>query len=157
MENDKNIYKIIFKNQENRIILIKELEDFVNNSLYTVETLFKQTGQVQHEYTTKFNEYSMKTLQALQSLNDELKNIKESSSNEVKKNIDILLGLEKDNYQLTISIFLDKIKCFDMIQKEEDESIIIKKEKEINNNRETLSTIREQISDFINDLKYKYL
>ena len=44
-----------------------------------------------------------------------------------------------------------------MLKNDEDDYKLLKKEKEISNLKQNLAFIREQINDFITNLKYKYL
>ena len=44
-----------------------------------------------------------------------------------------------------------------MLKNDDDEFKLLKKEKEISLLRQTLADVREEINDFITNLKYKYL
>ena len=136
--------------------LIKEFEEYLNLNIKGIESDWKLNGEIDIN-NQKYNEYSENVLQEIQKLNDELKNISENESDEFKKDIKILLSLESENYNITLNIFINKVKCFDLIKDDEDKKKIENKEKEILSLREDLSSIREQINDFITNLKYKYL
>ena len=156
METNKKLYKLLFKNEEKRTLIIKEFEEYLNLNIKGIESDWKLNGEIDIN-NQKYNEYSENVLQEIQKLNDELKNISEEESDEFKKDIKILLSLESENYNITLNIFINKVKCFDLIKDDEDKKKIENKEKEILSLREDLSSIREQINDFITNLKYKYL
>jgi hypothetical protein len=156
METNKKLYKLLFKNEEKRTLIIKEFEEYLNLNIKGIESDWKLNGEIDIN-NQKYNEYSENVLQEIQKLNDELKNISENESDEFKKDIKILLSLESENYNIILNIFINKVKCFDLIKDDEDKTKIEKREKEILSLREDLSSIREQINDFITNLKYKYL
>ena len=155
METNKKLYKLLFKNEEKRTLIIKEFEEYLNLNIKGIESDWKLNGEIDIN-NQKYNEYSENVLQEIQKLNDELKNISEDESDEFKKDIKMLLSLESENYKITLNIFINKVKCFDLIKDDEDEKIEIK-ENEISSLIDDLSSIREQINDFITNLKYKYL
>ena len=156
MENASNDYKFLFKNEEKRTTIIKELENYLNERILAIEIHWKETGEVEKS-SDKFNEYSQNVLQELQRLNDELKKLGEIKDQSFKKDVNTLLNLESENYKTTLGIFINKLKCFDMLKNDEDDYKLLKKEKEISNLKQNLAFIREQINDFITNLKYKYL
>ena len=156
METNKKLYKLLFKNEEKRTLIIKEFEEYLNLNIKGIESDWKLNGEIDIN-NQKYNEYSENVLQEIQKLNDELKNISEDESDEFKKDIKILLSLESENYKITLNIFINKVKCFDLIKDDEDKTKIEKREKEILSLIDDLSSIREQINDFITNLKYKYL
>ena len=156
METNKKLYKLLFKNEEKRTLIIKEFEEYLNLNIKGIESDWKLNGEIDIN-NQKYNEYSENVLQEIQKLNDELKNISEDESDEFKKDIKMLLSLESENYNIILNIFINKVKCFDLIKDDEDKTKIEKREKEILSLREDLSSIREQINDFITNLKYKYL
>ena len=156
MENASNDYKFLFKNEEKRTTIIKELENYLNERILAIEIHWKETGEVEKS-SDKFNEYSQNVLQELQKLNDELKKLGELKDQSFKKDVNTLLNLESENYKTTLGIFINKLKCFDMLKNDEDDYKLLKKEKEISNLKQNLAFIREQINDFITNLKYKYL
>ena len=156
MENTSNIYKFLFANEEKRTSIIKELEKYLNERILAIEIHWKETGEVE-KTSEKFNEYSQNVLQELQKLNDELKKLSELKDELFKKDVNALLNLESENYKTTLGIFINKLKCFDMMKNDEDDYKLLKKEKEISELKQNLSFIREQINDFITNLKYKYL
>ena len=156
MENNKKKYQLLFKNQEKRTGLIKEMDEYLNLTIQGIESNYKITGEIEKN-SDKYNYYIDNFLQEIQKLNDELKNLGETESDTYKKDIKFLLNLESENYKITLDIFNNKIKCFDMLKNEDDDHKLIKKEKEISLLKETLSSIREQINDFITNLKYKNL
>ena len=154
MENKKELCRFIFKNQEKRTELIKEIEEYLDLTFHEIKSNWKINGELVTN-PEKYNEYSNCMFQKLQLLNDELANISETDDS-LKKDIKQLLNLESENYKLTLNIFNNKLKCLDLKNEEEEEKLL-KKEKEISLLSETLSSIREQINDFITNLKYKYL
>ena len=156
MENNKKKYQLIFQNQEKRTALIKEMDEYLNLTIQGIQSNYKITGEIEKN-SDKYNYYIDKFLQEFQKLNDELKNLGETESETYKKDIKFLLNLESENYKITLDIFNNKIKCFDLLKNEDDDHKLIKKEKEILLLKETLSSIREQINDFITNLKYKNL
>ena len=156
MENDINEYKYLFNNEEKRTTIIKEFEQ--NLSIYIQETkrIQKETKTIEKS-STKFNEYSQNVLQQLQKLNDELRKMSELKSENFKKDVNFLLNLEKENYKMTLTIYMNKLKCFELLKNDEDDYKLLKKEKEIATMKSNLFSIREEINDFITNLKYKYL
>ena len=156
METNKKLYKLLFKNEEKRTLIIKEFEEYLSLNIKGIESDWKLNGEIDIN-NQKYNEYSENVLQEIQKLNDELKNISEDESDEFKKDIKILLSLESENYNIILNIFINKVKCFDLIKDDEDKTKIEKREKEILSLIDDLSSIREQINDFITNLKYKYL
>jgi hypothetical protein len=56
-----------------------------------------------------------------------------------------------------MNIFIQKLACFDLISKDEDDYKVINKEKEIANLKQKLFSIREQINEHITNLKYSNL
>ena len=81
----------------------------------------------------------------------------ELKSDNFKKDVNFLLNLEKENYRITLNIFINKINCFDLMTKDEDDYKLLQKEKEIAEMKQNLESIREEINDFVTNLKYKYL
>ena len=96
-------------------------------------------------------------MQELQKLNDELRKMSELKKENFKKDVNILLNLEKENYKMTLGIYINKLNCFDLLKNDEDDYKLLQKEKEISTMKTNLSSIREEINDFITNLKYKYL
>ena len=156
MENNKIIYKFLFKNEEKRTTIIKDMEEYLNEVIQGIESNWKLNGEIEKS-PKKYNEYSQSVMNELQKLNDELKKYSETYSDTFKKDVKFLLNLEGENYKTTLSIFINKLNCFDMLKNEEEDYKLLKKEKEISLLKETLASIREQINDFITNLKYKYL
>ena len=156
MENNKKNYQLLFKNQEKRTALIKELEEYLNLTIQGIKSNYKITGEIEKN-SEKYNFYINNFFQEIQKLNDELKKLGETETEAYKKDIKFLLCLESENYKITLDIFNNNIKCFDILKNEDDDHKLIKKEKEISILKETLSSIREQINDFITNLKYKIL
>ena len=154
--NNKRIYKLLFKNEEKRTALIKEFEECLFLNIQKIESDWKLNGEIENN-TQKYHDYSDSVMEEIQKLNDELKKISEEESDAFQKDVKTLLNLESDNYKITLNIFINKLKRFDMIKNEEDENKILKKDKEILLLKENLSSIREKINDFITNLKYKYL
>ena len=74
-----------------------------------------------------------------------------------KKDVNFLLNLEKENYRMTLTIYINKLNCFDLLKNDEDDFKLLQKEKEIATMKTNLFSIREEINDFITNLKYKYL
>ena len=105
----------------------------------------------------KFNEYTQKVLEDLQKLNNELRKMSELKDETFKKNVNFLLNLEQQNYKMTLSIYINKLNCFDLLKNDEDDYKLLQKEKEIATMKSNLFGIREEINDFITNLKYKYL
>ena len=105
----------------------------------------------------KFNEYTQKVLEDLQKLNNELRKMSELKDETFKKNVNFLLNLEQQNYKMTLSIYINKLNCFELLKNDEDDYKLLQKEKEIATMKSNLFGIREEINDFITNLKYKYL
>ena len=156
MENNKIINKFLFKNEEKRTTIIKDMEEYLNEVIQGIESNWKLNGEIEKS-PKKYNEYSQSVMNELQKLNDELKKYSETNSDTFKKDVKFLLNLEGENYKTTLSIFINKLNCFDMLKNEEEDYKLLKKEKENSLLKETLASIREQINDFITNLKYKYL
>ena len=78
-------------------------------------------------------------------------------SENFKKDVNFLLNLERENYKLTLTMYLNKIQCFELLKNDEDDYKLLRKEKEIATMKSNLFSIREEINDFITNLKYKYL
>ena len=156
MENDINEYKYLFNNEEKRTTIIKEFEQNLSIYIQETERIWEETKTIEKS-STKFNEYSQNVLQQLQKLNDELRKMSELKSENFKKDVNFLLNLEKENYKMTLTIYMNKLKCFELLKNDEDDYKLLKKEKEIATMKTNLFSIREEINDFITNLKYKYL
>ena len=156
MENDINEYKYLFNNEEKRTTIIKEFEQNLSVYIQETERIWEETKTIEKS-STKFNEYSQNVLQQLQKLNDELRKMSELKSENFKKDVNVLLNLEKENYKMTLTIYMNKLKCFELLKNDEDDYKLLKKEKEIATMKSNLFSIREEINDFITNLKYKYL
>ena len=158
MENEKAIYKYLFKNEEERTKIIKELEKYLNDAFKEIEIKFKEFNEIPKNSTNKYEKYMENTLNDLQKLNNELRKIESNvdCKENIKKDINKLLNLESLNYKNTINIYLNKLSCFDLIKKEEDAKLI-QKEKEIANLKSNLGFIREEINDLLTNLKYSYM
>ena len=156
MESNINDYKFLFNNEEKRTEKIKEFEQNLNKRIQEIEIKWKETNIIDRN-NNKFNEYSQTVLQELQKLNTELRKMSELKSDNFKKDVNFLLNLEKENYRITLNIFINKINCFDLMTKDEDDYKLLQKEKEIAEMKQNLSSIREEINDFVTNLKYKYL
>ena len=156
MENNKKIYQLLFKNQEKRTSLIKEMDEYLDLTIQGIQSNYKITREIEKN-SEKYNYYIDNFLQEIQKLNDELKKLGETESDTYKKDIKFLLNLESEHYKIILDIFNNKLKCFDMLKNEGDDHKLIKKEKEISLFKENLFSIREQINDFITNLKYKHL
>ena len=156
MENNINEYKYLFNNEEKRTTIIKEFEQNLNTYILETESIWKETKTIE-KGSNKFNEYSQKVLEELQKLNNELRKMSESKSESYKKDVDFLLNLERENYKITLSIYLNKLKCFELLTNDEEDFKLLQKEKEIATMKSNLFSIREEINDFITNLKYKYL
>ena len=96
-------------------------------------------------------------MEELQKLNDELRKLSELKSENFKKDVNFLLGLEKENYKTTLTIYMNKLRCIELLKNDEDDYKLLQKEKEISTMKSNLFSIREEINDFITNLKYKYL
>ena len=156
MENDINEYKYLFNNEEKRTTIIKEFEQNLSIYIQETERIWEETKTIEKS-STKFNEYSQNVLQQLQKLNDELRKMSELKSENFKKDVNFLLNLEKENYKMTLTIYMNKLKCFELLKNDEDDYKLLKKEKEIATMKSNLFSIREEINDFITNLKYEYL
>ena len=156
MENDINEYKYLFNNEEKRTTIIKEFEQNLSIYIQETERIWEETKTIEKS-STKFNEYSQNVLQQLQKLNDELRKMSDLKSENFKKDVNFLLNLEKENYKMTLTIYMNKLKCFELLKNDEDDYKLLKKEKEIATMKSNLFSIREEINDFITNLKYKYL
>ena len=159
MENEKNekkLYVEVFKNEEIRTQQIKELENYLNDAIKSIEIEWKETGEIPKN-NNKHNEYTQKVINQLQKLNNDLRKIGENSSNTLKNDINKLLSLEEVNFKTIMNIFIQKLACFDLISKDEDDYKVINKEKEIANLKQKLFSIREQINEHITNLKYSNL
>ena len=158
MENEKTLYKYLFKNEEERTKIIKELEKYLNDAFKEIEIKFKELNEIPKNSTNKYEKYMENTLNDLQKLNNELRKIESNvdCKENIKKDINKLLNLESLNYKNTINIYLNKLSCFDLIKKEEDAKLI-QKEKEIANLKSNLGFIREEINDLLTNLKYSYM
>ena len=158
MDNEKAIYKYLFKNEEERIKIIIELEKYLNDAFKEIEIKFKELNEIPKNSTNKYEKYMENTLNDLQKLNNELRKIESNvdCKENIKKDINKLLNLESLNYKNTINIYLNKLSCFDLIKKEEDAKLI-QKEKEIANLKSNLGFIREEINDLLTNLKYSYM
>ena len=159
MENEKNekkLYVEVFKNEEIRTQQIKELENYLNDAIKSIEIEWKETGEIPKN-NNKHNEYTQKVINQLQKLNNDLRKIGENSSDTLKNDINQLLSLEEVNFKTIMNIFIQKLACFDLISKDEDDYKVINKEKEIANLKQKLFSIREQINEHITNLKYSNL
>ena len=159
MENEKNekkLYVEVFKNEEIRTQQIKELENYLNDAIKSIEIEWKESGEIPKN-NNKHNEYTQKVINQLQKLNNDLRKIGENSSNTLKNDINQLLSLEEVNFKTIMNIFIQKLACFDLISKDEDDYKVINKEKEIANLKQKLFSIREQINEHITNLKYSNL
>ncbi len=158
MENEKALYKYLFKNEEERTKIIIELEKYLNDAFKEIEIKFKELNEIPKNSTNKYEKYMENTLNELQKLNNELRKIESNvdCKENIKKDINKLLNLESLNYKNTINIYLNKLSCFDLIKKEEDAKLI-QKEKEIANLKSNLGFIREEINDLLTNLKYSYM
>ena len=156
MDNNINEYKYLFNNEEKRTSIIKEFEQNINIYMQETERIWEETKTIDKS-SSKFNEYSQKVLQELQKLNDDLRKLSELKSENFKKDVNFLLNLERENYKLTLTMYLNKIQCFELLKNDEDDYKLLRKEKEIATMKSNLFSIREEINDFITNLKYKYL
>ena len=156
MENNINEYKYLFNNEEKRTTIIKEFEQNLNIYIQETEQKWKDE-KIVVKNSPKFNEYTQKVLEDLQKLNDELRKMSELKDETFKKNVNFLLNLEQQNYKITLSIYINKLNCFELLKNDEDDYKLLQKEKEIATMKSNLFGIREEINDFITNLKYKYL
>ena len=156
MENNINEYKYLFNNEEKRTTIIKEFEQNLNIYIQETEQKWKDE-KIVVKNSSKFNEYTQKVLQDLQKLNNELRKMSELKDETFKKNVNFLLNLEQQNYKMTLSIYINKLNCFELLKNDEDDYKLLQKEKEIATMKSNLFGIREEINDFITNLKYKYL
>ena len=155
-KDEKKLYIEVFKNEEIRTQQIKELENYLNDAIKSIEIEWKETGEIPKN-NNKHNEYTQKVINQLQKLNNDLRKIGENSSNNLKNDINQLLSLEEINFKTIMNIFIQKLACFDLISKDEDDYKVINKEKEIANLKQKLFSIREQINEHITNLKYSNL
>ena len=156
MENNINEYKYLFNNEEKRTTIIKEFEQNLNIYIQETEQKWKDE-KIVVKNSPKFNEYTQKVLEDLQKLNNELRKTSELKDETFKKNVNFLLNLEQQNYKMTLSIYINKLNCFELLKNDEDDYKLLQKEKEIATMKSNLFGIREEINDFITNLKYKYL
>ena len=156
MENNINEYKYLFNNEEKRTTIIKEFEQNLNIYIQETEQKWKDE-KIVVKNSPKFNEYTQKVLEDLQKLNNELRKMSELKDETFKKNVNFLLNLEQQNYKMTLSIYINKLNCFELLKNDEDDFKLLQKEKEIATMKTNLVGIREEINDFITNLKYKYL
>ena len=156
MENNINEYKYLFNNEEKRTTIIKEFEQNLNIYIQETEQKWKDE-KIVLKNSPKFNEYTQKVLEDLQKLNNELRKMSELKDETFKKNVNFLLNLEQQNYKMTLSIYINKLNCFELLKNDEDDYKLLQKEKEIATMKSNLFGIREEINDFITNLKYKYL
>ena len=156
MENNINEYKYLFNNEEKRTAIIKDFEQKLAIYIQETERKWEETKIIEKS-SPKFNEYSQKVLEELQNLNNELRKMSELKSQNFKKDVDALLNLEKENYKLTLGIYINKLNCFELLTNDEEDYKLLQKEKEISTMKTNLSNVREEINDFITNLKYKYL
>ena len=156
MENNINEYKYLFNNEEKRTTIIKEFEQNLNIYIQETEQKWKDE-KIVVKNSPKFNEYTQKVLEDLQKLNNELRKMSELKDETFKKNVNFLLNLEQQNYKMTLSIYINKLNCFELLKNDEDDFKLLQKEKEIATMKSNLFGIREEINDFITNLKYKYL
>ncbi len=157
MENNNiNEYKYLFNNEEKRTTIIKEFEQNLNVYIQETERIWQETKSIDKS-ASKFNDYSQNVLQELQKLNDELRKLSELKSENFKKDVNFLLNLERENYKTTLTIYLNKLQCFELLKNDEDDFKLLQKEKQIASMKSNLFSIREEINDFITNLKYKYL
>ena len=155
-KDEKKLYIEVFKNEEIRTQQIKELENYLNDAIKSIEIEWKESGEIP-KTNNKHNEYTQKVINQLQKLNNDLRKIGENSSNTLKNDINKLLSLEEVNFKTIMNIFIQKLACFDLISKDEDDYKVINKEKEISNLKQKLFSIREQINEHITNLKYSNL
>ena len=132
------------------------MENYLNDAIKSIEIEWKETGEIPKN-NNKHNEYTQKVINQLQKLNNDLRKIGENSSNTLKNDINQLLSLEEVNFKTIMNIFIQKLACFDLISKDEDDYKVINKEKEISNLKQKLFSIREQINEHITNLKYSNL
>ena len=156
MENNINEYKYLFNNEEKRTTIIKEFEQNLNIYIQEAEQKWKDE-KIVVKNSPKFNEYTQKVLQDLQKLNNEIRKFSELKNETFKNNVNFLLNLEQQNYKVTLSIYINKLNCFELLKNDEDDFKLLQKEKEIATMKSNLFGIREEINDFITNLKYKYL
>lgn len=157
MVDNKKIYQFLFKNEDKRTSIMKEMEEYLNSAIKGVESSWKLNGKIEKN-TQKYIEHAEENfMQEILQLNSELRKLSEMETDTYKKDVKSLLKLESENSQTTLNIFINKLNCFDMINSGESEDKIAKKQQEITLLIEVLSSLREQINDFISNLKYKYL
>lgn len=90
-----------------------------------------------------------------QSLNNEFRKIQTNIEIIILNNLmNRLMQLEENNYKLTISIFLSKLKKFELLKKDEDEYEFSLNENEVSELKMKQKEIREMINDIITEIKY---
>ena len=141
MENNINEYKYLFNNEEKRTEIIKEFEQNLSVYIQETERIWEETKTID-KGSTKFNEYSQNVLQKLQKLNDELRKMSELKSENFKKDVNFLLGLEKENYKTTLTIYMNKLRCIELLKNDEDDYKLLQKEKEISTMKSNLFIIQ---------------
>ena len=156
MDNNKDDYKFLFQNEDKRTTIIKEMEKFLTDNMQEIEKHWKETGEIEKS-PQKFNNYSQNVLLELKKLNEELRKLSDLKNESFKKDVNILLNLEMQNYKITLGIFINKLNYFEMMKNDDNDNKLLNKEKEISLLKQSLSYIREEINDFITNLKYKYL
>lgn len=136
---------------------MKEMEEYLNSAVKGVESSWRLNGKIEKN-TQKYIEHAEENfMEEILQLNSELRKQSELEEDTYKKDVKSLLKLESQNSQTTLNIYINTLNYFDMMNNGEDEDKIAKKEKEISLLKESLSPLREQINDFITNLKYKYL
>ena len=145
MENNINEYKYLFNNEEKRTTIIKEFEQNLNIYIQETEQKWKDE-KIVVKNSPKFNEYTQKVLEDLQKLNNELRKMSELKDETFKKNVNFLLNLEQQNYKMTLSIYINKLNCFELLKNDEDDYKLLQKEKEIATMKSNLFGIREEIN-----------
>lgn len=129
-------------------------DSYYSKIILAIETEWKTNQEInfKEDHTVVSQQY----LSKLQILNKELRDTPNEYSAQYLKDVDELLKLEEANYKITLKMFIEKLACFDMIKKEEDDSVVIGKEKEIALLIQDKSKIREEINDLITTLKYQH-
>ena len=127
----------------------------MNSVTTSIEKEWKNTGTIiQKDYT----KYTEQTVAEMQKLNTALRDsCSKFNDDKYSKNVNQLLALEQSNFKTTLNVFLTKLACFELIKKNADDSEVIKKEKEVSTLRGAQASIREEINDFITNLKYQFL
>lgn len=157
MGDNKKKYQFLFKNEDKRTTIMKEMEEYLNSAVKGVESSWRLNGKIEKN-TQKYIEHAEENfMEEILQLNSELRKQSELEEDTYKKDVKSLLKLESQNSQTTLNIYINTLNYFDMMNNGEDEDKIAKKEKEISLLKESLSPLREQINDFITNLKYKYL